>query len=278
MDREKTSRNSDGPQSAFGYHTDAVIEQFSARQAAGPAAFLIPHLRSGMSLLDVGCGPGTVTQGLGEVVAPAPVVGCDLEAGMIERARALADEAGAGNVSFRTGNILNLPFEDGKFDVVFSSAVTEHLPNPIEAVKELARVAKSGALVAITRTDWTGPLMSPDCPAMERFFELLEAGFRSQGGTMNGGRHIRAYTRQAGLEDVEYFAQHINATDTAMVTALVRDYVQWSEHMPIFRALVGSGVTSEAELTEMRQAMRQWAGHADAFLAITICRIVTRKP
>ena len=269
--------NSNRQQSAFGYHTGTVIEQFAARQAMGPAAFLIPHLRPGMSLLDVGCGPGTVTQGLAKVVAPARVVGCDLETGMIERARALADEAGAGNLSFRTGDILDLPFEDGQFDIVFSAAVTEHLTNPIDAVKELARVVSSGGLVAITRTDWTGPLMSPDCTAMERFFELLEAGFRTQGGTMNGGRHIRVYTRQAGLEDVEYFAQHINATDTAMVNALVSDYVQWSEHMPIFKALVASGVTSEAELADMRQEMWQWAAHKDAFLAITICRIVTRK-
>ena len=128
--------NSNRQQSAFGYHTGTVIEQFAARQAMGPAAFLIPHLRPGMSLLDVGCGPGTVTQGLAKVVAPARVVGCDLETGMIERARALADEAGAGNLSFRTGDILDLPFEDGQFDIVFSAAVTEHLTNPIDAVKE----------------------------------------------------------------------------------------------------------------------------------------------
>ena len=80
------------------------------------------------------------------------------------------------------------------------------------------------------------------------------------------------------MEDVEFFAQYINAADHAMVRALVSDYVEWSENMPIFKALVEAGRVTEAELLEMRAGMWEWAEHPDAFLGVTICRIVTRKP
>ena len=263
---------------AFGYHTDTVQRQFQARDETGPAAFLLPHLEPGMRLLDVGCGPGTVTLGLAHRIAPASAVGCDLEAGMIARATQLADDAGVGNVSFRTANILDLPFANDEFDVVFSSAVTEHLRNPQGAVAELARVAKPGGLVAITRTDWTGPLMSPDSPAMERFFTWLEAGFNAQGGSMNSGRHIRSMTRAAGLEDVEFFAGYINATTRERVHALVSDYTQWMDNMDIFQQLIRDGRLTAQALADTRAAMWQWADHPDAYLGVTVCRIVTRKP
>jgi hypothetical protein len=49
--------------------------------AGEEAAFFLPNLRSGMHLLDVGCGPGSITVGLAEVVAQGTLVGIDLEAG-----------------------------------------------------------------------------------------------------------------------------------------------------------------------------------------------------
>ena len=217
--------NAESLKSAFGYHTDVVQEQFQAREVSAPAQFLIPYLEPGLSLLDCGCGPGPLTQGLAQLVAPGEVVGCDLEPRMVARAERQAAAAGLTNLRFQVGDILGLPFPDDTFDVVFSSAVTEHLADPGAAVKELARVAKPGGLVAIYRTDWTGPLVSPDCDAMDRFFELLEAGFQTQGGTMNGGRHLRWYCNQAGLQPLKFFPDSINATEPQLVKRLVSDYV-----------------------------------------------------
>src|SRR5206468_2204879 len=52
---------------------------FSDRRAVTHAAFFLPHVRRGMTLLDGGCGPGTITTDLAEAVAPAAVVGIDIE-------------------------------------------------------------------------------------------------------------------------------------------------------------------------------------------------------
>ena len=83
-------------------------ENMSQRTAQGMADFLLPHLRAGMRLLECGCGQGTVTIDLAELVAPDEVVGIDLREGDLDRARALAaqqktDIGDAGHAS--TGSL-----------------------------------------------------------------------------------------------------------------------------------------------------------------------------
>lgn len=263
--------------SPFGYDTETVQTQFQARDENGPAAFLLPHLSPGQDLLDCGCGPGTVTLGLARYVTPGRVVGCDLADGMIERARAAAGAAELDNASFETADILALPFPDETFDVTFSAAVTEHLENPVAALKELARVTRPGGIVAVTRTDWSATLASPDDEAVARFFTLLEQGFNARGGSMNTGRHLRGFAQAAGLQAEDYFASYINGTTPELVRSLVSDYVQWMENMPIFEDLVATGVTTRAELDEIATGMWSFADRADAFLAVTICRLIARK-
>src|SRR5215207_2615574 len=78
----------------------AFDAQLSARTATREAAFFLPHLRPGMRLLDAGSGPGSITLGLAEVVAPGHVVGVDLQPAQVERARAIAAERGVANARF----------------------------------------------------------------------------------------------------------------------------------------------------------------------------------
>jgi len=75
-------------------------QRLATRTATGAAGFFIPHLHGGMSLLDCGCGPGSITLGLAEVVAPGLVVGVDVEPRKVEAARTLAADRRLANVSF----------------------------------------------------------------------------------------------------------------------------------------------------------------------------------
>ncbi len=95
----------------YGYDSAEVQAHYTARQADAVADFLLPHLSPGMSLLDCGCGPGSITLGLARAVSPGQVVGIDLEPKMIERAKAFASEDRAGNVEFRVADIYGLPFD-----------------------------------------------------------------------------------------------------------------------------------------------------------------------
>jgi len=84
----------------------ATFEAAMAKRTASQAAvFLLPHLRTGMHVLDAGCGPGSITLGLAAAVAPRGVVGIDVQPSQVEQARALAAQRGVTNVRFEVINI-----------------------------------------------------------------------------------------------------------------------------------------------------------------------------
>ena len=124
-------------------HHESVLRSHRWRTVENSAAYLVPALERGQRVLDVGCGPGTITVDLAARVAPGEVVGLDASAAVLELARAAADEAGVANVSFRTGDATALPFEDGSFDVVHAHQVLQHLSDPVAALREMRRVTRT---------------------------------------------------------------------------------------------------------------------------------------
>src|SRR5262245_1501190 len=112
-------------------HSQNVTDFMSMRSLQSHGEFFLPYLTPGVSVLDCGCGPGTITLGIAVRVAPAQVIGVDFGASQIERASANAASAAVRNVSFGTADCHALPFGDCAFDRVFSHALAEHLPDPI---------------------------------------------------------------------------------------------------------------------------------------------------
>src|SRR3954465_4726642 len=88
------------------------------RTAATSATFLLPHLQPGWELLDCGCGIGSITCDLANVVAPGRAIGLDTQAGQIDRARRLSAERGISNVEFDVGSVYEPPYGTGRFDAV----------------------------------------------------------------------------------------------------------------------------------------------------------------
>ena len=117
-------------------HDDAALESFGTRTASSHAAFFLPHLKPGMRILDCGCGPGSITVGLAQAVAPGEAVGIDIGSSSLEAAAALASEQGVSNVRFEEADIYDLPFPDESFDAAFSHNVLAHLTDPLAAVME----------------------------------------------------------------------------------------------------------------------------------------------
>ena len=87
-------------------HHDAVLRSHRWRTAENSAAYLLPLLRPGSRLLDVGCGPGTLTVDLARLVAPGEVVGIDVADAVVAEARRHALEAGVANVTFECGDLV----------------------------------------------------------------------------------------------------------------------------------------------------------------------------
>ena len=142
-------------------HQESVLRSHRWRTAENSAGFLLEHLSPSMALLDVGCGPGTITADVAMRLSGGSAVGVDLAESVVEAARAA--HADVANLSFEVGDAYDLSFEDGAFDVVYAHQVLQHLSEPVRALEEMRRVLRPGGLLAVRDADYgafawlTGP-------------------------------------------------------------------------------------------------------------------------
>src|SRR5436309_15330733 len=106
-------------------HAPATLRQHAQRTAEEAAAFLLPELRPGMRLVDVGCGPGSITRGLAERLAPGQVVGLDLSRATLDTARRDGAARGRDNLAYEEGRVSELPFPDASFAVAYADQVSQ---------------------------------------------------------------------------------------------------------------------------------------------------------
>src|SRR6478752_1968958 len=184
-------------------HHESVVRAHASRTAENSAAFVLPHLMPGTSVLDVGCGPGSITCDFAELVAPAKVVGLDRSAEIVAQAASLAAERGVENVEFVTGNIYDLDFEDETFDVVHAHQVLQHLTDPVAALREMRRVCTPGGVVAARDSDYATFTWWPEDPRLTRWIELYHDVARSNDAEPDAGRRLLAWAHEAGFTDVD---------------------------------------------------------------------------
>jgi SAM-dependent methyltransferase len=245
------------------------------RTASQQAAFFVPHLHSDMRLLDCGCGPGTITVGLAEIVAPGEVVGIDVDEAALEQAQtAQKDRA---NVHFEYGNLYSLPFPNSTFDAVFSHAVLEHLGEPANALSEMYRILKPGGVIGIRLPDWDGLLLAPPDPLLHQTFELVERFRKQNGGDMRRGKHLPSLLRQAGFTRV-YTSASYECHGTVESTRSFISRWQIPGAGPVTEEQwIRLGLADRETLERMRDAWKQWAESPDAFLARPFCEAVAWK-
>jgi ubiquinone/menaquinone biosynthesis C-methylase UbiE len=250
-------------------------EVMGQRTAQGMANFLLPHLRPGMRLLECGCGQGTVTVDLAELVAPGEVVGIDLREGDLDRARALADQRGVANVSFQTASIYELPFPDGAFDAVFANAVLMHLGKPLAALQEMRRVVKSGGVAGIRDPAFHQYLRYPTTPALAAWDPLYLRTLAHHGGSPTYGASQRELLRAAGFALTEGLAQVVQITSGTMEATRRQARMDLARMQDVVAGVaLAEGWASQAELDEIAEALRAWGEHPDAFYtALSCCAI-----
>ncbi|WP_430646423.1 methyltransferase domain-containing protein [Agromyces sp. GXS1127] len=257
-------------------HHESVLRVHEWRTVDNSAAYLAPHLREGMRVLDIGSGPGTITLDLGRRVRPGVVVGVDSSPDVVARAQGLAESEGVANAEFRQGDAYRLDFPDGVFDVVHAHQVLQHLARPIEALREFRRVLRPGGLLAARDVDYGGVIWSPESSELARWRELNERICAWNGGDGTAGRHLTGWARAAGFDDVE-------ASGSVWVFASDRDREWWGGNWAE-RALestfaahaIESGHATRAELEEISAAWRRWAGDPDGWFLMPHGEIIAR--
>jgi ubiquinone/menaquinone biosynthesis C-methylase UbiE len=163
------------------------------------------HLSKGSRGLDAGCGIGLSTLALAEALGPAGhVIGLDHSPELLVHAAEIVAQAGlSARISFREGDVRELPFDDESFDWACSVDCVGYAPvEPFPMVKELARVVKPGGGVAILA--WSSETLLPGYPLVEARLRATSAGIAPFTRSTPPELHfLRAlgWFREAGLEE-----------------------------------------------------------------------------
>ncbi len=258
-------------------HHDSVLRSHRWRTAENSAKYLLGELRPGMSLLDVGCGPATITLDLARRVAPGHVVGVDRSAVVIEEASGRLAEAGNESTTLQVADCTALPFEDGTFDIVHAHQVLQHLDDPMSALVEMRRVCKVGGVVAARDGDISAMVWHPSDQSLDRWLAMYEAVARSVGGTPDAGRRLLGWVQAAGFRDMRASAStwcFATPEERAWWGGLWADRVTGSS---LAEQALKRGMATRAELDQMARGWRRWAEHEDGWFAVVhgevLCRV-----
>lgn len=258
-------------------HHDSVLRSHRWRTVDNSAAYLRPHLRAGMSLLDVGCGPGTLSVDLARAVTPGPVLAIDVVDDALAEARAHAGAAGVDTVEFRVDDGYDLQMASSTFDVVHAHQVLQHVSDPVRLLRELRRVCADTGIVAARDADYAAFSWYPADPVLDRWLELYHAVARSNGAEPDAGRRLLAWALEAGFAEVTPSASvwcHATADDRRWWSEL------WAERVvssAFARQAVERGLADVDELESIAAAWRRWGAFDHGWLAIVHGEIICRR-
>jgi SAM-dependent methyltransferase len=256
-------------------HHESVLRSHRTRTAQTSAAYLLPLLKSADRMLDVGAGPGTITVDFAEIVAD--VTATEISPDALALTRATAAERGSTNIDFQVADVHALPFDDDTFDVTHAHQVLQHVADPVQALREMARVTKPGGIIAARDSDYAGFIWWPQLPALDSWLDLYRKAALANGGEPDAGRRLLSWAHAAGLQDVT-----TTSSTWCFATLDEREWWggMWADRIlnsAIAPQLTGSGMATSAELQEISDAWRAWAADGDGWISIPhgeiICRV-----
>ena len=250
----------------------AFEAELATRTASQDATFLLPFLRPAMQVLDVGCGPGSITLGLAEVVARGRVVGIDIQPEMVKQAQALANARRATNAHFEVADIYRLPFTDATFDAAFANGVLMHLREPGRALAEVRRVLRPGGIAGLRDPDFGAMLHAPATPLLERWLALRIKVRQHNGGDPFLSRHYRRLLLEAGFARAE---ASVSVESAGSVEETQRHAVFLKAQLRGFARTAVSQRWMDQPMVERAAAeIDAWAQRPDAFSATMWCQAV----
>ncbi|BFU46196.1 class I SAM-dependent methyltransferase [Krasilnikovia sp. MM14-A1004] len=258
-------------------HHESVLRSHRWRTAENSAAYLLPWLSSGLTVLDVGCGPGTITADLATRVTPGRVTALEVTEAALDLARTEVRGRGITTVDFAVGDAHALAFPDATFDVVHAHQVLQHLGDPVAALREMRRVTRPGGLVAVRDSDYAAFTWFPRLPELDEWLELYERVARGNGGEPDAGRRLLSWAHAAGFTDVTATSStwcFADETDRAWWGGLWADRIR---HSDFARTAVTGGAATAADLDRIADGWRRWAADPDGWLSLLhgelLCRV-----
>lgn len=249
-------------------HQPSVLAAHGTRTALNSCAYFLDRLHPGMSVLDIGCGPGSITLDLAERVGPTgSVTGVDFSRDAVQAARADARERGVNNANFVVGDLFSLDRGLGPFDVVHAHQVLQHVSDPVGALQQMRKHAKPGGIVVARDADYGAMVWFPQTPGLDLWRTTYTAAARARGAEPDAGRRLRQWANSAGLEVV--------SVSSSTWTYATPETAAWWGNSQADRVRNSNFATqaaeqglSSAQIEEIATAWEEWAQDSDAWFCV----------
>ena len=248
-------------------HHESVLRSHRWRTVDNSAGYLAPRLAPGTSLLDVGCGPGTLTVDLARRVEPGHVIGIDCAESIVEQATSDAPDD-ITNVGFRVGDVYDLSFSDGTFDVVHAHHVLQHVDDPVAALREMRRVCRPSGIVAVRDADYGAMTWHPADDRLDRWLDTYRSVAVANGGQPDAGRYLLEWAQEAGFADV-------TATTSSWHFATPQDRAWWGGlwadrivESSLAGHVIEGGHATGSDLEDIAAAWLDWARQPDGWFIV----------
>ena len=258
--------------------SEELLEAFRRYTAEANAAYLMPYLRPGLRVLDFGCGPGTISVGLAKAVAPGEMHGLDMEESQIELARSVAKVSGQDNAIFHVGDVVDLPFEEGFFDVAHCHNVLMHVPDTAAVLAEVKRVLKPGGIIGCREMICGSSFTHPDFGVIQKSWDMFEALLAADDGHPQMGKDLKSHIVEAGFTNVRMTGSidiFSAPDDIAFIFALAN---KWFLSPEITEAAIKYGASTRELCDAIADAYDKWKVHPGALCGIAFGEVVAGKP
>ncbi len=257
-------------------HHASVLRSHRWRTVENSAGYLLSQLSPGTRVLDVGCGPGTITIGMASRVGEGRVLGIDAAEEVLVVARNEAARLGRRNVTFEVGDAYHLGYSDGAFDVVHAHQVLQHLTDPVAALAEMRRVCRPGGVVAARDGDYGGMFWFPESPELDEWRDLYRHVARSIGGEPDAGRRMLRWARTAGFADIK-----VSASSWCFSAPAERSWwgELWADRLTssnFAHQALRLGLAEREDLERLAKAFRGWASSGDGWFFVPHGEILCR--
>lgn len=259
-----------------GYSYGGKPSEEAARLAKQAASFVehdLPLLKrlglsKGMSVLDVGCGAGTVTVELAKFVFPGQVVGIDRDSALIEQATKSVLSSDV-NIQFLEDDILTTKLAENSFDFVYCRFVLWSIPQRVLGLENMIRLSKTQGIICAQEPDASGAIYWPDIPAHHSYWNgrIRYHQDKQDGIDPNLGRKLFMLFKQLGLLEIKFG-----------VSGLYKDNFEWQinpeEYVGPGADAIKAGYIDKRVLVERAE----WASDPLSFMMFPTIVVAGRKP
>ena len=237
------------------HHLSTLLSgPLASRRAEQQAGYLLDYLEPQFDLLDIGCGPGSITLGFAKHLPEGSVTGIDVSDEHIATAR---KQPALNNTTFKTGDAYALPCQDQSFDVVHAHALFQHLSNPGKALEEIWRVLRPGGILALADWDKEAVLLHPEANDLQASLSWLQQ-INRQANAM-AGRQLASLVEGTGFKNP---AMGVMAQGMSQKDLMVRHgqmLTESFESATLRAMMVDMNLATTQELDALAEGWRKWS-------------------